>query len=72
MFIETGDSNPPKRKHKASLNILSGTNDPNMVVDLDNQNYIFLRRFTILVNAQTLLWPYKLKKVVMIEITCFP
>ena len=40
-FVKAGDSNPPKCKHKASSNILSGTDDWNMIVDLENQNYIF-------------------------------
>ena len=40
-FVKAGDSIPSKWKHQATSNILSGTNDWNMIVDLENQNYIF-------------------------------
>ena len=70
-FVKAGDSNPPKRKHQATSNILSGTNDWNIIVDLENQNYIFPPEiYNISERPDIVIWSYKLKKVIMIELTC--
>ena len=70
-FVKVLDSNPPRWKHKASSCILSGTNDWNMIVDLENQNYIFPPEIYNTSECQYIVvWSYKLKKVIMIKFIC--